>query len=181
MRHSITWLSAIVALCGFTASHAVDAQESDPVAVTKSFLAATATNSVDDLRKFMADDAVVVSSSGLKLTGEEGLRRFLGAVKGLQNRDYEVRRDGNRVTAHGKTYGFVPYIELGIEPGEWDSVVEVKDRRIVYYEWYYTPEFNTKLEQACLQKPDYVIAGRRCQDFAAPAKQHRECAAQIIL
>jgi hypothetical protein len=122
----------------------------------------------------MADDAMVVGSSGLKLTGEEGLRRFLGAAKGLQNRDYEVRLDGDRVTAHGKTYGFVPYVELGIEPGEWDSIIVIKNGRIVYYEWYYTPEFNTKLEQACLQKPDYVILGRRCQDFAAPAKAHTE-------
>ena len=176
MRHAITWTGAIFALCSFIASQAADAQEGDPLAVTKSFLGAWATSSVDDLRKFMADDAVVVGSSGLKLTGEEGLRRFLGAVKGLQNRDYEVRLDGDRVTAHGKTYGFVPYVELGIEPGEWDSVIEVKNGRIVYYEWYYTPEFNTKLEQACLQKPDYVIAGRRCQDFAAPAKKHTESA-----
>ena len=41
--------------------------------------------------KFMADDAVVVGSSGVRLTGEQGLRRVLGALKGLQNRDYEVR------------------------------------------------------------------------------------------
>jgi ketosteroid isomerase-like protein len=170
MRHGIIWIAAIVALCS-SASHA---QESDPVAVTRSFLGAWGTSSVDDLRKFMADDAMVVGSSGLKLTGEEGLRRFLGAAKGLQNRDYEVRLDGDRVTAHGKTYGFVPYVELGIEPGEWDSIIVIKNGRIVYYEWYYTPEFNTKLEQACLQKPDYVILGRRCQDFAAPAKAHTE-------
>ena len=176
MRHGITWMGAMFALCSFIASHAADAQESDPVAVTKSFLGAWATSSVDDLRKFMADDAVVVGSSGLKLTGEEGLRRFLGAIKGLQNRDYEVRKVGDRLTAHGKTYGFVPYVELGIEPGEWDSLIEVKNGHIVYYEWYYTPEFNAKLQQACLQKPDYVIAGRRCQDFAAPAKEHTESA-----
>jgi hypothetical protein len=72
MRHGITWMGAMFALCSFIASHAADAQESDPVAVTKSFLGAWATSSVDDLRKFMADDAVVVGSSGLKLTGEEG-------------------------------------------------------------------------------------------------------------
>jgi hypothetical protein len=65
---------------------------------------------------------------------------------------------------------------LGIEPGEWDSSIEVKNGRIVFYEWYYTPEFNSKLEQACRQKPDYVILGRRCQDFAAPAKAHTESA-----
>jgi len=122
----------------------------------------------------MATDAVVVGSTGARFTGEPALRRVLANLKGLQNRDYEVRLDGDRVTAHGKTYGFVPYVELGVEPGEWDSSTVVKNGRIVYYEWYYTPEFNAKLEQACLQKPDYVILGRRCQDFASPAKQHTE-------
>ena len=62
--------------------------------------------------RFMTDDAVVVGSSGVRLTGEQGLRRVLGALKGLQNRDYEVRLEGDRVTAHGTTYGFVPYVEL---------------------------------------------------------------------
>jgi hypothetical protein len=126
--------------------------------------------------KFMADDAVVVGSSGVRSTGEQGLRRVVGALKGLQNRDYEVRLDGDRVTAHGKTYGFAPYVELGIEPGEWDSSIVVKNGRIVYLEWYYTPEFNTKRERACLQKPDYVIAGKRCQVFTADAKAHTESA-----
>jgi hypothetical protein len=74
----------------------------------------------------MANDAVVVGSSGVRLTGEQDLRRVLGVLKGLQNRDYEVRLDGDRVTAHGKTYGFVPYVELGVEPGEWDSTTGQK-------------------------------------------------------
>jgi len=126
--------------------------------------------------RFVADDAVVVGSSGVKRTGEQGLRLVMGALKGLQNRDYEVRLDGDRVTAHGKTYGFAPYVELGVEPGEWDSSIVVKNGRIVFYEWYYTPEFNAKLERACLQKPDYVIAGKRCQNFSADAKAHTESA-----
>ena len=174
MRYGITWMGAIVALCSFTASHAEDARESDPVGVTRSFLGAWAASSVDDLMKFMGTDAVVVGSSGVRLTGEQDLRRVLGLLKGLQNRDYEVHLDGERVTAHGKTYGFAPYVELGIEPGEWASFIMVKNGLIVYYEWHYTPEFNAKLEQACLQKPDYVVAGRRCQDFTALAKAHTE-------
>jgi hypothetical protein len=97
-------------------------------------------------------------------------------IKGLQNRDHEVRLEGDRLTAHGKTYGFVPYVELGVEPGEWDSSIVVKNGRIVYFEWYYTPDFNAKLERACLQKPDYVIAGKRCQVFTADAKAHTESA-----
>jgi hypothetical protein len=125
--------------------------------------------------KFMADDAVAVGSSGVRSSGEQGLRRVMGALKSLQNRDYEVRWDGDKVTAHG-TYGFAPYVELGVEPGEWDSSVVVKNGRIVYFEWYYTPEFNAKLERACLQKPDYVIAGKRCQVFTADAKAHTESA-----
>jgi SnoaL-like domain len=176
MRHTITLLAAIVAPCSLTSSHAQDARESDPVVVARSFLGAWATGSVDDLLKFLADDAVVVGSSGVRVTGEQGLRRFVSAVKGLQNRDYEVRRHGDRLTAHGKTYGFAPYVELGVEPGEWDSSIEVKNGRIVYYEWYYTPEFNAKLDQACLQKRDYVIAGKRCQVFTADAKAHTESA-----
>jgi ketosteroid isomerase-like protein len=177
MRHGITWMGAIVALCSLTASHAQDARrENDPVVVARSFLGAWGASSIDDLMKFMADDAVVVGSSGVRSTGEQGLRRVMGALKGLQNRDYEVRLDGDRVTAHGKTYGFAPYVELGIEPGEWDSSIVVKNGRIVYLEWYYTPEFNTKLERACLQKPDYVIAGKRCQVFTADAKAHTESA-----
>jgi hypothetical protein len=165
-------MGAIVALCSFTASHA----ESDPVAVTRSFLGAWAASSVDELMGFMATDAVVVGSSGAKFTGEPVLRRVLGGLKGLQNREYEVRLDGDRVAAHGKTYGFVPYVELGVEPGEWDSSTVVKDGRIVYYEWYYTPEFNTNLERACLQKPDVVITGMKCLDFSARAKAHTESA-----
>ena len=176
MRHGIIWIGAIVALGSFTASHAEDARESDPVVVARSFLGAWAASSVDDLMKFMADDAVVVGSSGVRSSGEQGLRRVMGGLKGLQNRDYEVRRDGDRLTAHGKTYGFAPYVELGVEPGEWDSSIVVKNGRIVYYEWYYTPEFNTELERACLQKPDYVIAGKRCQIFTADAKAHTESA-----
>jgi hypothetical protein len=174
MRRSITWMGAIVALCSFTASHAEDARESDPVVVARSFLGAWAAGNVDDLMGFMANDAVVVGSSGVRLTGEQGLRRVMGAPKGLQNRDYEVRADGDRVIAHGKTYGFAPYVELGVEPGEWDSSIVVKNGRIVYYEWYYTPEFNTRLERACLQKPDYVIAGKRCLVFTADAKARTE-------
>src|SRR5689334_2495543 len=176
MRCGIIWMGAIVVLCSFTASHAEDARASDPVAITRSFLEAWAASSVDDLMKFMADDAVVVGSSGVRLTGEQGLRRVLGGLKGLQNRDYELRLDGDRVMAHGKTYGFVPYVDLGVEPGEWDSSTVIKNGRIVYYEWYYTPEFNAKLEKACLQKPDYVIAGTRCLDFSARAKAHTESA-----
>ena len=176
MRHGVIWIAAMAALCSFTASHAEDARESDPVQVARSFLGAWAASSADDLMKFMADDAVVVGSSGVKSTGEQGLRRVMGALKGLQNREYDVRLDGSRVTAHGKTFGFAPYVELGLEPGEWDSSIVVKNGRIVYYEWYYTPEFNAKLEQACLQKPDYVIAGKRCQTFTADAKAHTESA-----
>jgi ketosteroid isomerase-like protein len=116
MRHGITWMSAIVALCSFTASHAQDARESDPVVVTRSFLGAWAASSVDDLMGFMASDAVVVGSSGAKFTGDAVLRQVLGRLKGLQNRDYEVRLDGDRVMAHGKTYGYVPYVELGVGP-----------------------------------------------------------------
>jgi ATP-dependent DNA ligase len=29
----------------------------------------------------------------------------------------------------------------------------------MYFEWYYTPEFSTSLERACLQRPDYLVAG----------------------
>ena len=177
MRHGITWICAIVALCSFTASHSQDAREGDPVEVTRSFLGAwAAASNVDDLMGFMANDAVVVGSTGARFTGEPALRRVLGNLKGLENRDYEVRVDGDRVTAHGKTYGFVPYVELGVEPGEWDSSTVIKNGRIVYYEWYYTPEFNAKLEQACLQKPDYVIAGTRCLEFSTRAKAHTESA-----
>ena len=176
MRHGITWMSAIVAFCSFTASHAQDARESDPVVVTRSFLGAWAASSVDDLMGFMASDAVVVGSGGAKFTGEAVLRQVLGRLKGLQNRDYEVRLDGDRVTAHGKTYGYVPYVELGVEPGEWDSSTVVKNGRIVYYEWHYTPEFNAQLEQACLRRPDYMIAGTRCLDVAMRAKAHTESA-----
>ena len=176
MRHGITLLGAIVALCSFTVSHAQDARERDPVVVARSFLGAWAAGSVDDLLKFLADDAVVVGSSGVKSTGEQGLRRVMGALKGLQNREYDVRLDGDRLAAHGKTYGFTPYVDLGVEPGEWDSSVVIKNGRITYFEWYYTPEFNTKLEQACLRKPDYVIAGKRCQVFTADAKAHTESA-----
>lgn len=176
MGHGITCMGAIVALCNFTASHAEDARESDPVLVTRSFLGALASSSVDDLMGFMANDAVVVTSGGAKLTGEQGLRRVLGGLKGLQNREYEVRLDGDKVAAHGKTYGFVPYVELGVEPGEWDSSIVVKNGRIAYFEWYYTPEFNTSLERACLQKPNIVIAGMQCLDFSARAKAHTESA-----
>ena len=81
MRHGIIfWLGAIVALCSFTASHAQDAQESDPVVVARSFLGAFGASSVDDLMKFMADDAVVVSSNGVRSSGEQGLRRVMGVL-----------------------------------------------------------------------------------------------------
>ena len=178
MRFGIAWMGAIFVLCNFTASHAEGARESDPVAVARSFFGAWATSSVDDLMGFMASDALVVSSGGLRLTGDAGLRRAFGGLKGLQNREYEVRPDGDKVAAHGKTWGYVPYVELDVEPGEWDSSIVVKNGRIEYFEWYYTPEFNTRLERACLQKPDYVIAGRRCLDFLAQAKAHTESARQ---
>ena len=84
---------------------------------------------------FMASDAVVVASNGAKYTGDAVLQ-ILGRLKGLRNREYEVRLDGDRVMAHGKTDGFVPYVELGVEPGEWDSSTIVKNGRIVYYEWH---------------------------------------------
>jgi hypothetical protein len=45
---------------------------------------------------FMANDAVIVGSSGVRLVGEQGLRLVLGGLKGLQNREYEVRLDGER-------------------------------------------------------------------------------------
>jgi hypothetical protein len=45
----------------------------------------------------------------------------------------------------------------------------VKNGRIVYYEWHYTPEFNAQLEQACLGKPDYMFGRTRCLDFATQA------------
>jgi hypothetical protein len=181
MRHGITWMGAMFALCSFIASHAADAQESDPVAVTKSFLGAWATSSVDDLRKFMADDAVVVGSSGLKLTGEEDLRRFLGAIKGLQNRDYEVRKVGDRLTAHGKTYGFVPYVELGIEPGEWDSLIEVKNGhrvlRVVLH-----AGIQRKASASLSSKTRLCHRGQALPGFRSACKgTHRECAAQIVL
>src|SRR6266496_2078878 len=147
MRQGVIWMTAILALCNFTPSHAQDARESDPLAFTRSFLAAWAAGSADDLMRFMASDAVVVGSSGAKFTGEGPLRQVLGRLKGLQNRDYEVRLDGDKVTAHGYTFGFVPYVELGVEPGEWDSSTVVRNGRITYYEWHYTPEFNAKLEQ----------------------------------
>ena len=178
MRHGVMWMGAILALCSLTPSRAQDTREGDPVVVARSFFGAWAGSSVDDLMGFMANDAVVVGSTGARFTGEPALQRVLGNLKGLQNRDYEVHLEGDRVTAHGKTYGFVPYVELGLEPGEWDGSMVVKNGRIMYFEWYYTPEFNAKLEQACLQKPDYVIAGTRCLDFAARAKAHTESARQ---
>jgi hypothetical protein len=87
-----------------------------------------------------------------------------------------AQRVGQSVSIPVQAFGLARAASLGIEPGEWDSSIEVKNGRIVFYEWYYTPEFNSKLEQACRQKPDYVILGRRCQDFAAPAKAHTESA-----
>ena len=108
MRFGIAWMGAIFVLCNFTASHAEGARESDPVAVARSFFGAWATSSVDDLMAFMASDALVVSSGGLRLTGDAGLRRAFGGLKGLQNREYEVRPDGDKVAAHGKTWGYVP-------------------------------------------------------------------------
>jgi hypothetical protein len=174
MRHGIIWMGAIVALCSFTASHAEDARQSDPVVVTKSFLGAWAGSSVDDLMGFMANDAVIVGSIGARATGEASLRQVLRRLKGLQNRDYEVRLDGNRVTSHGTTYGWAPYVELGVEPGQWDGSTVVKDGRIAYHEWHYTPEFNAQLEQACLRRPDYMIGPMRCLDFATRAKAHTE-------
>src|SRR6187399_1585086 len=105
MRHGITWMGAIVALFSFTASHA----ESDPVAVTRSFLGAWAASSVDELMGFMATDAVVVGSTGAKFADEASVRQVIGRLKGLQNREIEVRLDGDRVAAHGKTWGYVPY------------------------------------------------------------------------
>jgi len=121
MKHGITLMGAIVALCSFTASYAEDARGSDPVEVTRSFLGAWAASSVDDLMRFMASDAVVVGSSGAKFADEASVRQVIGRLKGLQNREYEVRLDGDRVAAHGKTWGYVPYVDLGVEPGEWDS------------------------------------------------------------
>ena len=84
MRHGITWMGAIVALCSFTASHAEDARESDPVVVTRSFFGAWATSSVDDLMGFMANDAVVVGSSGVKVTGEQGCAECLVVLRGCR-------------------------------------------------------------------------------------------------
>jgi hypothetical protein len=176
MRHGTTWIGAIVALCSFTASHAEDARGSDPVEVTRAFLGAWGASSVDDLMRFMASDAVVVGSSGAKFADEVSVRQVIGRLKGLQKREYEVRMDGDRVAAHGKTWGYVPYVDLGVEPGEWDSSTVVKNGRIVYYEWHYTPQFNAHLEQACLRKPDYMFGRTRCLDFAAQAKAHTESA-----
>src|SRR4051794_16896093 len=176
MRHVITCMGAIVALCNFTSSHAEDAQQNDPIAVTRSFLGAWATTSVDDLMGSMANDAVVVGSSGAKYADEPSVRQVIGRLKGPQNREYEVRLDGDRVAAHGKTYGYVPYVNLGVEPGEWDSSTVVKNGRIVYYQWHYTPEFNAQLEQACLRKPDYMFGRTRCMDFATQAKAPTESA-----
>jgi hypothetical protein len=176
MKHGIALMGAIFALCSFTASHAEDARGSDPVEVTRSFLGAWATSSVDDLMRFMASDAVVVGSSGARFTDEASVRQVIGRLKGLQNREYEVRLDGDRVAAHGKTWGYIPYVDLGVEPGEWDSSTVVKNGRIVYYEWHYTPEFNARLEQACLRRPDYMFGSIRCLDFAARSKAHTESA-----
>ena len=178
MKHGITWMGAIVVLCSFTAPRAENAREDDPVAVTRSFLGARAASSVDDLMRFMASDAVVVGSSGTKFADEASVRQVIGRLKGLQNREYEVRLDGDRVAAHGKTYGYVPYVDLGVEPGEWDSSTVVKNGRIVYYEWHYTPEFNAQLEQACLRRPDYMLGTVRCLDLAARSKAHTESARQ---
>ena len=86
-------MGAIVALCSFTASHAEDARETDPV--TRSFLGAWAASNVDDFMGFIANDAVVVASNGARLAGEQVLDRVLGGLigglKGLRDRDYEVR------------------------------------------------------------------------------------------
>jgi hypothetical protein len=178
MKLGISLICAIVALCSFTGSHAEDSRGSDPVEVTRAFLGAWAASSVDDLMEFMASDAVVVGSSGAKYADQASVRWIIGRLKGLQNREYEVRLDGDRVAAHGKTWGFVPYVDLGVEPGEWDSSTVIKNGRIVYYEWHYTPEFNAQLEQACLRKPDYMFGRTRCLDFATQAKAHTEIARQ---
>ena len=158
MRQAINWMGTIFVLYSLTASHAENARPDDPVEVTRSFLGAWAASSVDNLMGFMASDAVVVGSSGAKYADETSVRQVIGRLKGLENREYEVRLDGDRVAAHGKTYGYVPYVDLGVEPGEWDSSTVVKNGRIVYYEWHYTPEFNAQLKQACLRKPDYMFA-----------------------
>ena len=178
MRQAINWMGTIFVLYSLTASHAENARPDDPVEVTRSFLGAWAASSVDDLMGFMASDAVVVGSSGAKYADETSVRQVIGRLKGLENREYEVRLDGDRVAAHGKTYGYVPYVDLGVEPGEWDSSTVVKNGRIVYYEWHYTPEFNAQLEQACLRKPDYMFGRTRCMDFATQAKVHTASARQ---
>src|SRR3954454_18905970 len=108
MRQAINWMGTIFVLYSLTASHAENAREDDPVAVTRSFLGAWAASSVDDLMRFMASDAVVVGSSGTKFADAASLRQVIGRLRGLENREYEVRLDGERVAAHGKTYGYVP-------------------------------------------------------------------------
>src|SRR4051812_8948815 len=62
MRQVINSLGAMVVLCNLTASHAENARPDDPIEVTRSFLGAWATSSVDELMRFMAIDAVVVGS-----------------------------------------------------------------------------------------------------------------------
>src|SRR4051812_11108202 len=96
MRQVITWMGAMAVLCNLTASHAENARQDDPIEVTRSFLGAWAASSVDDLMGFLASDAVVVGSSGTKFADAASLRQVIGRLRGLENREYEVRLDGER-------------------------------------------------------------------------------------
>jgi hypothetical protein len=88
----------------------------------------------------------------------------------LLSRSNKALRDGiqlnEAMTGDGATI-FRHACGLGLE-----AIVSKR----MYFEWYYTPEFSTSLERACLQRPDYLVAGTRCVDFSAQAKAHTESA-----
>ena len=117
-----------------------------------------------------------MGSSGAKYADETSVRQVIGRLKGHKT-VISSALDGDRVVLTVR-HGYVPYVDLGVEPGEWDSSAVVKNGRIVYYEWHYTPEFNAQLEQACLRRPDYIFGRTRCLDFAMQAKAHTASARQ---
>ncbi len=154
----------------------VTAQGTDPLSLLNAYVAAVNSGDVERATASYADDAVITTPRGTKITGKEAIRQWL---QGGINAKTQLVVVNAHVVGDAVTWTIWEradfWVRLGIAP------VETRNRfarggKIASRTIYYAPKSLARIRRAwCTpQAKDVLIVGLSCSEYTQLAKAHTE-------
>jgi len=174
--------AALLALATLPASPAVQAEQSDPVAVLKSLFEARNSKNPDAALALFAADGTIINVVGATFSGRNDIKKFLQNTSAQSGR-YElesVRSSDDSVTWTDLVTNPV-YEALGVAPVRVAGEAFIQNGKIKSFVTHFPTSSLAKFEKACEQagcetpKADGVlIVGLPCLRFLAKATAQTE-------